>query len=144
MEIAPTAEKRRRILVVDDNQVILRVLSFKLKANGFEVFSAVDGSEAIAAVRTKKPDLILLDLNFPPDVGHGGGVPWDGFLIMEWMRHMDEGQGIPIFVITGDEPLKSDERALAAGVRKVFHKPLDHLALLLAIHEVLGPSSASA
>ena len=142
METQPTARTRQRILVVDDNLVVLKVLSFKLTSNGYDVLAAVDGSEAIAAVRTKKPDLILLDLNFPPDVGHGGGVPWDGFLIIEWLRLMDEGTDIPIFVITGNESAKNDQRALAAGVRKVFHKPLDHAALLVAIGEALGPASA--
>ena len=142
METQPTAKTRQRILVVDDCKVTVRLLSNLLKSNGYDVLTAIDGSEAIAAVRTQKPDLILLDLNFPPDVGHGGGVPWDGFLIIEWMRLMDEGTGIPILVITSNESAKSDQRALAAGVRRVFHKPLDHAAVLVAIRETLGPTSA--
>ena len=141
MPTPPVAGTGRRILVVDDNLVIVKVLSNLLKSHGYDVLTATDGSKAISTVRREKLDLILLDLNFPPDVGTGGGVPWDGFLIMDWLRRMDEGTGIPIFVITSDEPAKSDQRALAAGVLKVFHKPLDHEALLAAIREVLGQNS---
>ena len=120
--------------------IIVKILSNVLKSNGYDVLTATDGSEAIATVRREKLDLILLDLHFPPDVASGGGVAWDGFLIMDWLRRMDEGQGIPIMVITGDATAESDQRALAAGVLKVFHKPLDHGALLAAIREALGPA----
>ena len=120
--------------------IIVKILSNVLKSNGYDVLTATDGSEAIATVRREKLDLILLDLHFPPDVAAGGGVPWDGFLIMDWLRRMDEGRGIPIMVITGDATAESDQRALAAGVLKVFHKPLDHGALLAAIREALGPA----
>src|SRR6516162_10028083 len=66
----------RRILVVDDDKLILKTTSFKLKAAGYEVLTAEDGGSAIRQVRQLRPDVILLDLNFPPDVGHGGGIPW--------------------------------------------------------------------
>src|SRR5437773_140530 len=85
-----------KILVVDDNKVILKILSMKLGASGYQVITAEDGSGAVNAVRTQKPDLILLDINFPPDVAHGGGVPWDGFRIMDWVRRLDEAKNIPI------------------------------------------------
>ena len=79
-----------RILVVDDNKVQTTALSMKLKAQGYEVLVASDGSEAISIARREKLDLILLDIVFPPDVGHGGGVAWDGFLILSWLRRMEE------------------------------------------------------
>ena len=139
MEPQPAAGTRQKILVVDDNRVILKILSNKLTSNGYDVLTAEDGSAAVATARREKPDLMLLDLHFPPDVAFGGGVPWDGFLIMEWVRRMGEGREIPIIVITGDEPAKSDQRALAAGAVSVFHKPINHAALLVTIRETLGP-----
>ena len=142
MEQQPAAGTRQKILVVDDSPIIVKTLSFKLKSNGYDVLTAADGSEAVATARREKPDLILLDLSFPPDVAFGGGVPWDGFLIIDWVRRMDEGRHIPIIVITGGDPEKNDQRALAAGAVKVFHKPIDHAALLVAIRDTLGPGSA--
>src|ERR1043165_8886949 len=101
MEQQPAAGIRKKILVVDDDAIIIRTLSFKLKSNGYDVLTAVDGSEAVATVRREKPDLILLDLSFPPDVAFGGGVPWDGFLIMDWVRRIEELKHTPIIIITG-------------------------------------------
>ena len=89
---------QKKLLVVDDNEVIVKTISVKLQSAGFQVFSASDGAEAVSLVRKEKPDLILLDLGFPPDIG---GVPWDGFRIMEWLRRVDESKKIPIIVITG-------------------------------------------
>ena len=143
MENQPAAPKRQKVLVVDDSPIIVKTISFKLKLNGYDVLTAVDGSEAVAAVRREKPDLILLDLNFPPDVAYGGGVPWDGFLIMEWLRRIDEGRNIPIIVITGGDPAQSDQRALTAGAVKVFHKPIDQTALLAAIRETLASAAGT-
>src|SRR3974390_3154345 len=103
---------RKKILVVDDSLLILKQMSTKLTANGYEVLTAEDGGTAVSTVRTEKPDLILLDLSFPPDVAHGGGVAWDGFLIMNWLQRMDEAKNIPIIIITGGDPAKLKERAI--------------------------------
>ena len=129
---------RKRILVVDDSLVVLTTISMKLTANGYEVFTAEDGAAAVSAVRRHKPDLILLDLNFPPDVAHGGGVAWDGFLIIEWLRRLDEAKGIPIIVITGGDPMRCKNRALAAGAAGFFSKPINNDELLTVISTTLA------
>jgi two-component system cell cycle response regulator len=129
---------RKKILVVDDSLVILRMMSLKLTANGYDVITAQDGSTAVSAVRREQPDLILLDLSFPPDVAHGGGVAWDGFLIMAWLRRLEEAKHIPIIVISGGEPAKFEDRARAAGASGFFHKPIDNDALLNVIRDTLG------
>jgi CheY-like chemotaxis protein len=81
---------RKKILVVDDSLLILQMMSMKLTANGYDVVTAEDGGTAVSTVRKEKLDLILLDLSFPPDVAHGGGVAWDGFLIMNWLRRRNQ------------------------------------------------------
>ncbi len=129
---------RKKILVVDDCLIVLKTMSMKLTANGYDVVTAVDGGEAVSAVRRERPDLILLDLSFPPDVAHGGGVAWDGFLIMNWLQRMDGAGRTPIIIITGGEPEKFKDRALAAGAVSFFHKPINNDELLTVIHQVLG------
>lgn len=128
---------RKKILVVDDNEVILKTFSLKLKASNYEVVTATDGSEAVSSVRKEKPDLVLLDITFPPDVAHGGGVPWDGFRIIQWVRRMEEAKNLPIIVVTGGEASTYKDRALAAGALAFFHKPVDHDELLETIHQAL-------
>jgi CheY-like chemotaxis protein len=131
----------QKILVVDDDAVVSRGLSVKLKAQGYEVLTASDGSEAVSTVRRDKPDLIILDITFPPDVAHGGGVPWDGFLIIQWLRRLDEGKNIPIIVITGGDALKYQDRALAAGAVAFYHKPVDDEELFGSIRDILAAKS---
>jgi CheY-like chemotaxis protein len=128
----------RKILIVDDNPIIIRTLSMKLKSTGYEVLTAQDGGEAVRIARQAKPDLILLDLSFPPDVAHGGGVPWDGFLIMTWLRRLDEAKSIPIVVITGGDAAKCKDRSLAEGAVAFFTKPIDLPQLIATIRQVLG------
>jgi CheY-like chemotaxis protein len=135
MNTQPSAAGPKKILVVDDNEIIVKSLSLKLQGAGYQVLTALDGSEAVACVRKEPPDLILLDLSFPPDVG---GVPWDGFRIMEWFHRLDTVKKIPIIVITGSEDPKSKERATGAGAVAFFQKPLEHDYLLKVIRATLG------
>jgi two-component system KDP operon response regulator KdpE len=135
---------RKKILVVDDSLVILKTMSMKLTTAGYDVVTAEDGGAAVSAVRREKPDLILLDISFPPDVAHGGGIAWDGFLIMDWLRRLDEGGNIPVIVITGGDPGKYKDRALAAGALSFFHKPINNDGLLAVIAQALANSAPEA
>ena len=152
MSSEDASAKAKRILVVDDNPIILNTLTPRLKSKGYEVQTAADGSEAISHVRKAKPDLVLLDISFPPDVAHGGGVGWDGFVIMQWIRRTEGAAGIPgievrlrklddipIFIISVTDPEKVKDKALAAGAQGFFHKPIDLDALLAAIEKTLKP-----
>lgn len=134
---------RRTILAVDDNAVILRGLSLKLKSWGYDVATAMDGPTAISMVRKKKPDLILLDVSFPVDAWPGG-VAWDGFLIMDWLRRIDEAKNIPFIIITGGDKVKFEKRSLDAGAVAFFRKPIDHEGLLNVIRRTLGETSEPA
>ena len=134
----PAPATGKKILIVDDSVIILKTLTTKLRAAGYQVFTAIDGSEAVSTVRRDRPDLILLDINFPPDVSHGGGVAWDGFLIMNWLRRMEEAISTPIIIISSTDPAASKERCAAVGVSGFFKKPLNSEDLLNAISEILG------
>jgi CheY-like chemotaxis protein len=128
---------RKKILIIDDDDVVVKTTAMRLQAAGYSVVTANDGSSAIQAARHERPDLILLDLSFPPDVAHGGGVPWDGFLIMYWLRRFEEVNQVPVIVITGTEPAGNKDHSLANGAIAYFQKPLDHSALLSAIKEAI-------
>jgi CheY-like chemotaxis protein len=128
----------KTILIVDDDRVIVKSLSTILTASGYKAIIARDGGEAICSVRRDRPDLILLDINFPPDVGHGGGVAWNGFLIMGWLRRMDEAKDIPVLLVTGDLGAQRKEQAIAAGAVGLLHKPVSKDELLGMVRQALG------
>jgi CheY-like chemotaxis protein len=133
-----TTPNAKKILVVDDDEVILRTLSITLSSNGYYAFLAADGPEAVRVVTREKPDLILLDLIFPVDASNVGGALQDGFFIIQWLRRMGEAEQIPIIVMSGDGSAQLQQRASEAGAVGFFTKPIDHVALLAAIRKVLG------
>ena len=140
MDTESASRRARRILVVDDNEIILKTISLKLQGAGYQVITALDGAQAVAAARKENPDLILLDISFPPSVD---GVPWDGFRVMEWFQRLDAAKKIPIIIITGSEDPKYKERATSTGAVAFFHKPIDHDDLLKVIRATLGDPAQS-
>jgi two-component system, OmpR family, response regulator MprA len=127
-----------KILVVDDNHLVAKTISFKLRGPGYQVTIALDAAEAMAAVGKDRPDLILLDIMFPNDIAGG---QWDGFRILEWIHRMDESRKIPIIIITSSEDVKYEERAKAAGAAAFFHKPIDNDRFLSMIRALLDNSA---
>ncbi len=127
-----------KILVIDDNPIIQRAVYFSLRDRGYKVFMSGEIADALNLIRKEKPDLILLDINFPADgsvIGSGGR---DGFWALDWMKRMDEVKGVPIAIISSDAPEKSEARALAAGAVAYFHKPVDREILANAILKLLA------
>jgi len=141
MNSGPSTAPQQKVLIVDDNDVVVKTIAVKLNGAGFKTFVALDGAEAVSLVRKEKPDLIVLDISFPPDVA---GVPWDGYRIMEWLRRVDDSKKIPIIVITGGAGDKDKEKALAGGAVGFLYKPLDHEELLKMVRATLTPLTKTA
>jgi DNA-binding response OmpR family regulator len=129
---------RKVILVVDDSRVFQKAMLMKLRADGYDVMTAEDGSAALGAIARLKPDLILLDINFPPDVAHGGGLGWDGFLILRWLRRTREAGDVPVIAVTGGDLNLYREHCKEVGILDLLPKPLDHELLVTKIRAVLN------
>lgn len=125
---------RMKLLVVDDDRDLVQGLGLRLEANGYAVTIAADGVQAIAAARRERPDLILLDIGLP------GG---DGYVVFERLKAMGTVGLIPIIVLSARDPQVHAEKALQAGARFFFQKPVDNEALLAAIRSVLGQERAA-
>ena len=131
----------KRVLIVDDNEVVLTALSSVLKSRGYDVMTAIDGPEAFSVVSEEKLDLMLLDIHFPPDASMSGNT-WDAFHIMNWIRRAGgpHGRDIPVIVMSGARPAEMEQRCLAAGAVAYFQKPVRIPKLIDAIQEILYPS----
>lgn len=132
--------RNKRILIVDDDPVVVKALTIKLQAAGFDVLTAAEGADAVNIARTQSPDAIILDINFPNDFS---SVSWDGFRIMTWLQRLENVEQPPIYVISSGEAAKYEQRARAAGAQGYFQKPVKHDELLAALNEAL-PAEASA
>ncbi len=114
-----------RILVVDDEPQIRRVLKATLTAQGYEVFAARTGEEALEALRTNRPDLILLDMNMP---GMGG---------LETCREIRRGSEAAILMLTVRDSEQDKVAALDAGADDYITKPFGTPELLARIRAAL-------
>jgi len=142
METKSSAAGAKKIFVIDDDQVVLKAMHLMLTAKGYHVETAETGADAISLLRKNKPDLVLLDLDFPPDIGNIGGGLRDGFLIIDWARRMCDAEKIPVIIVSSLDPEKYKERAQAAKIPAFFRKPVEREVLLRAIHTALGDAPA--
>lgn len=117
-----------KILVVDDDKDIQRLLAFRLGREGYETAFASDGVSAIGATRRESPDLILLDLG--PPAG-------DGFTVLERLHGMPHLPTIPVTLLSARDPAQMRERAPAAGADSFIGKPFEIEQLLDAIKSSL-------
>lgn len=114
-----------RVLVVDDEPQILRTLTINLRASGYEVVAAADGTEALAAAQESAPDAVVLDLGLP-DV--------DGVTVITVLRGRSD---VPILVLSGRSDSADKVDALDAGADDYVTKPFGMDELLARLRAML-------
>ena len=103
----------KKILIVEDDNILAKAFTIALKDAGFETQGAMDGQEAMDKVRTFKPDLILLDLIIPIKSGEE---------VLAEIKRDDELKNIPVLVSTVKSDTESISRCAALGMRGYFIK----------------------
>ncbi|MFZ0034796.1 MAG: response regulator [Sedimentisphaerales bacterium] len=122
-----------RILVIDDEKDILRIVAFTLQNWGYEVITANNGQEGLNKISAEKPDLILLDAGMPV---------MNGFQMLEQVRNNPDWQDIPVIMLTAHSDPKTIENALAYGIVDYITKPFDPMELRERIEKALSPSKS--
>ena len=124
-----------KILLVEDDQDLLHSMSVRLKANHYEIACAPDAIACMSEARRFEPDLIILDLGLPAG---------DGFMLMERFKRIPSLAGVPVIVVTGQDPRDCRHRMMEAGARAVMQKPVDNALLLATIRKTLGKNHRGA
>jgi CheY-like chemotaxis protein len=118
-----------RILLVEDNEVNLDMLSRRLQRRGFEVLLAVDGAQGIEVAKSALPDLVLMDMDLPVV---------DGWEATRRLKADPATRGIPVIALTA-HALQSDcDRAYRSGCDDFATKPIEFAALLDKISRALA------
>jgi K+-sensing histidine kinase KdpD len=117
-----------KILIVDDSKENIDLLTYFLKPQNYEIIIAYDGEEALAKVKSEKPDIILLDIMLPK---------LDGFQVCERIKKNQETLFIPIIMITALKELKDKIHSLEAGADDFITKPFDNVELLTRVKSLL-------
>jgi len=117
-----------RVLAVDDEPDVLRLIEIKLKKAGFEVLTARDGEEALAVALDARPDLILLDVMMPKQ---------DGLEVCRRLRSDPSFPFTPIILVTAKADPKDVVAGLEAGGDEYLTKPVDQTALVARVKSML-------
>jgi len=121
------------VLVVDDDPVARRLIRATLAPAGFEVIEAGDGEQALAVLRDRLPDLVLMDVSMPV---------MDGFSACAELRKLPRGDRVPVVMITGLDDVQSIERAFEVGATDFITKPINWPILAHRVRYMLRASTA--
>ena len=111
----------KKILIVDDEPNLVKILESRLKSNGYEVISAFDGQQGLDRVRQDKPDLVILDLMLPQ---------LHGYEVCKQLRADTVHKDIPIVMLTASGKAGDIQEGLNLGANAYIAKPFKPEALL--------------
>jgi DNA-binding response OmpR family regulator len=118
-----------KVLLVDDEDQLRKVMKDLLQRDGYEVTEAADGVEALDQVDRHAPDIVVLDLNLP-------GL--DGYGVLNHLRSRPATADIPVVVLTAHGDEESEVRVFEMGADDFLSKPFRARALSARLQAVLG------
>ncbi|MDH4140109.1 MAG: response regulator [Coriobacteriia bacterium] len=118
-----------RILVVDDEPHIVKLVSFSLEKGGHEVLEAPDALTGIALARENKPDLILMDVMMPL---------MTGFEAVDKLKEDPETRSIPVVMLSAKSQMYEQEEGLRRGALRYVCKPFTPRDLVGVVTEILS------
>ncbi len=130
-EMQDESYKNRRILVVDDEERMVRFIRLNLEHDGFQVIEAFNGTQAIQRLRDAMPDVVLLDVMLP-DI--------DGFEVLKMIREISQ---VPVIMLTAKGEEDDRVRGLELGADDYITKPFSPRELVSRVRAVLRRVEAS-
>ena len=127
--------RQQRIVVADDDPIVVRFLSAVFQGEGFEVRTAEDGEKAIQVIREFKPDLIILDLVMPYR---------DGFEVCQRVRALPESRRTPVIILSMKEKEQDALRAFEVGADDYIRKPFNALELVARARKLISMAGVEA
>lgn len=125
--------EQKKILIVDDDPVTLKMLSVRFEINDFEVIQARDGDEAIKMAKEFVPEAIVLDLMLPKI---------NGYEVCNMLKFDDKYKNIPIIVLSSLHEPEERDKAAKSGADAYFVKPFDLDLLVLKVRQLAGTGDA--
>ncbi|WP_371224405.1 response regulator transcription factor [Roseovarius sp. 2305UL8-3] len=120
----------KKVLLIEDEPNIIEAVSFILSREGWEVKTHSNGHDAVDAVRSRAPDLVILDVMLPGK---------SGFEILQEMRADEAMADLPVLMLTARGQVKDREMAERFGVSRFMTKPFSNAEVLDAVRELVAP-----
>ena len=121
-------QPRARVLVVDDEADLVRILQFGLQSVGYHVETASDGQEALKKAREMRPDIILLDLMLPK---------LDGYKVCRLLKFDERYKSIPIIILSARTQEGDQTLAMEMGANRFITKPYEFTEILSQMEALL-------
>jgi DNA-binding response OmpR family regulator len=119
---------KQRILLVDDEPSIVKMVGKRLEVEGFDVLIAMDGQEAVKLAQTEKPDLMILDLMLPK---------LNGYEVCSLLKQDERYKKIPIIMFSAKAQEKDEKLGIECGADAYIRKPFKAQELLDQIRTLL-------
>lgn len=120
---------KKRILIVEDNELNLKLFRDLLTAHGYETIETKEGLEAIRLTKSERPDLILMDIQLPEV---------SGLDVTRRLKSDESIADIPIVAVTAFAMKDDEEKILAAGCEAYISKPISIVPFLNTVRRFLG------
>jgi CheY-like chemotaxis protein len=130
----PGGKEMKKILIVEDNEKNMYLISFILKKNSYEVIEATSGEQGVELAIKEKPDMIIMDIQLP-------GI--DGLEATKRLRASKADGEIPIIALTSYAMIGDKEKALEAGCTGYIEKPINPDTVLSQIEKYLKKQAVS-
>jgi two-component system, cell cycle response regulator DivK len=126
---ARTAQRPKTVLVVEDNELNMKLFNDLLEAHGYRVIQTRDGLSALDLAREHMPDLILMDIQLPEV---------SGIEVTKWLKEDDQLRAIPVIAVTAFA-MKGDEQKIREGGCEAYvSKPISVIGFLKTIDSFIG------
>jgi len=120
----------KKILIVDDQMEVRRLVEMTLRVEDYQVLQAENGEKAYEIVKIEKPDLIIMDIMMPRGI--------DGLEATRILKNDPETKDSTIIMLTAKGQEADREKGFEAGAEDYFIKPFSPLELIKKVEEVLG------
>ena len=119
----------KRVLVCEDDPVVLRLLQVNLELEGYEVLTAQNGEEALEVANAQSPDLVVLDIMIPR---------MDGYQVVNKMKAEESTKDIPVVFVSAKAQQAEVELGKSYGVAGYLTKPFDPADVIALVGRLLG------
>jgi two-component system cell cycle response regulator DivK len=121
--------EKKKILIVEDNDLNMKLFHDLLEVHGYETFQTKDGREALGLARDHKPDLILMDIQLPEV---------SGLEVTKWIKEDETLKSIPVIAVTAFAMKGDEERIRQGGCEAYISKPISVPRFIETIKSYLG------
>lgn len=124
-----TEDAHKSVLVVEDNELNMRLFCDLLDAYGYATHQCRDGAKAVELARTEQPDLIIMDIQLPEV---------SGLDITRWIKDDGDLAHIPVLAVTAFAMRADEQRVREAGCEGYLSKPIQMMSFIRAVEDLIG------